>query len=890
MPDEPSRIERGDILATDSGIVATVDGEQRELGDEPGVSLLLALRNRLGLRGVRPGCGVGECGACTVLVDGAPERSCQMPIEAARGRDIATPESLAGHDGDHPLRRAFLAGQAAQCGYCINGMLMTLASLDVDAGADDVREALDEHICRCFAHARIEAAALDGLAGREPVPAWRIVPSRLAGEPTGAAVLPPAIEAEPRVERWVRLSDTGTIEVSTGKVELGQGISTAIAQIAAAQLQVSTDRVEVQPVSTRRAPDEGRTAGSDSIDTGGAAVAVAAAAFRRLVTERAATVLARSSEDLTTGRDGVLAADGTVVLRWEELAAHGPVEGDITSEDLPGWDLTPLGEATPRSDLASKVGGGAAYVHDLQLPGMLHARALLPPSYDARPEGLDAEGLRQREGVVEVVADDRLLVVIADEEHRAIAAVSGAAARTRWDLAPTQLDGWTADAYRQLETERHVALEQGDPGQDEPSHRATYEVPYHAHAPMAPSCAVALHEDGRTTVWSHTQGVYALRKELAALLAVAPEQVEVVYQEGPGCYGQTLADDAAGFAALAAQRVPGTPVRFQFSSEDEFRWEPHGPAGLVDLAATLDTTGCVTAWDHRTLSDAHGTRVRGDGAGLMVGWLGAARRERVWPGAKEAGARNAIPTYAFPAIHAVADAARGPLRTGSLRTLGSFLNVFAAESFMDELAERAGRDPLEFRLAHLQDARAAQVLSLAAETIGWRPHVGPSGRGIGIAFSRYKSVKAYVAQAVEVSVDAETAEIEVTRIVTACDAGAIVNPDGLVNQLEGGTLQALSRTLVERVQLGSNGVADPGWLDYPVLRSGAVPPVETVLVRHDAPPLGAGEASTPPLAPAVANAIDDAIGVRLRTLPLGGDALRRRLYELDERETERVLL
>lgn len=860
-----------------------VNGESHELGPTGG-TLLDLLRGRLGLYGARAGCGVAACGVCTVLLDGRPERACQLPLTSVEGREVVTPEGLGTPDDPHPVQQAFLHEQAAQCGFCTNGMIMTVAGLkDDEDAATTIPAALDEHLCRCYAHARIERAVARVLGADVPDPGWRFVEPGDGADGADDRHDPFAVvEVGDRVE----LRPDGRFAIRVGKVELGQGITTALRQVAAAQLATSVERVVAEPVVTAASPDEGGTTGSQSLEKAGRAVAEAAAGFRQLLLERAAGELGVVVDEVEL-RDGeVVTADGATRLSLVDLARRGPIAGDTSAAVT--WDVEPIGRPVPRADLVPKLTGSAAFVHDVVLPGMVYARALLPPTYDARLVGIDPDAVRAWPEVVDVLLDERLVVVVAESDGVARAAVDALARSAEWD-APQGQVGPMPRGFRDIPVDDHLTVRDDVAAEacvDGTTRSATYEAPYQSHATIAPACAVVEVDDDRTTVLAHTQNPYRLRSEIAGLLERDVEKVHVEYADGPGCYGQSLADDAAGFAAIAARAVPGRPVRFQFTSQDEFAWDAHGPAGLVDVSATLGPDGGLRSWDHRVLSDAHGTRVRGRGQDLMAAWLASGPAQRYWPGAKEAGARNAVPPYRIPQVTARHDAVRGPLRTGSLRTLGSFLNVFAVESFVDELAEQAGQDPVRFRLDHLDDPRARHVLATAADAIGYRDHVGPSGRGIGIAYARYKGDKAHVAQAVEVAVDRETFDVAVVRVVTVCDAGRIVNPDGLANQLDGGTLQGVSRTLHEQAVPGRTG---DGWLGYPVLRAAAVPSLDTILVSSCGRPLGAGEASTPAVAPAIANAVDDAIGVRLRSLPIDAASLMRRLYELEGADAERVL-
>lgn len=826
-----------------------VNGVERSVDSDPATPLIQVLRSALDLRGVRPGCAIGECGACAVLVDDRPVRSCQTPLSEVEGTTVTTPEGL-----DSPVRQAFLDEQAAQCGYCVNGIMMSVAGvLRTNPAAEpaDARAALSDHLCRCGTHHRI-LRAVDRLVGapvRDP-DAVRRPPESTADADADQVPDPPgALRGAPNIEDWVRALPDGRIEVRSGRVELGQGVRTSIGQIAAAEIGVPVDQVVVRSAATDGTPDEGYTAGSASLEQGGEAVARAAAAYRR-----------------------------------RREAGEQPT-GPITSDDVPRWSGYPLGEPVDRTDLVEKL-TGAAYLHDLVLPGMLHARALLPPTYDARPLSLDVEAVRSIPGVLTVVRDGGVLIVLAETEPLAVRGVERLARSAVWEDPGLAV----GPPLRERPATTHPVLD--EPGVGAGGGRtvtASYAKPYEAHGSMAPSCAVAQFDDEGYTVWTHSQGVYPLRRELAAMSGEDESRVVVRHLDGPGCYGHNGADDAAGFAVRAARAVPGRPVRFQFSLSDELGWEPYGSQMSGDLSATLDDQNALSSWRYVVRTDAHTARPHGTGDRLVAAWLSADGPERPWAGTGEGGVRNAVPIYAVPARHVSAEYARGPLRTSALRTLGAYFNLFAIESFMDELAEAAGVDPVAFRLAHLRDERAREVLRTVVDAVDWRERVGPSGRGIGVAVARYKSSKAYVAQAVEVRVDTTTGSITVPRVVTACDAGGIVNPDGLRNQLEGGTLQGLSRALHEEVRYGSSGVESRDWTSYPVLRFAEVPDLRTILLdRPGHRPLGAGEASTPVTPAALANAVDDAVGIRVRKLPLTPERLRSRLEELTDEELERV--
>lgn len=861
----------------------TVNGAEQAVTAPASTPLALVLRNELGLKGVRVGCGIGECGACTVVVDGRATRSCSTPLEAVAGCSVATPEGLGTPTSPGAVQQAFLVRQAGQCGYCVNGMTMAVAALAANGPVDEAQllGELDTHLCRCGSHRRLLAAARaavgiahDDDRPRDPVAPPSDIPVDEADVPVGLAV-----------ESRLRLLPDGVVEVLPGKVELGQGIRTAFAQVVAAHLGISVDQVVVRSVTTGVSPDEAFTSGSTSLDEEGVRLACAATALRRLLAVRAAALLGAAPEQIEI--DGVVRGPGGAVLSLDVLAAAGPITGVVEPSDRPRWGESPLGHDVPRDDLAIKLTGAPAYVHDVTLPGMVHARVLLPPRYDAELVACDPTPARELPGVLDVVVDGRLLLVVAEQEHQAVRARDRLAAHTSWtggELATPEPAPRAVDH----EVRRNDPL----PIHDDALHHVTarYSKPYEAHAPIAPSCAVAEERDGRLHVIAHTQGAYPLAREIARLVGLDAEQVTVEHGDGPGCYGHTCADDAAALAAVTARRLPGRPVRLLLDVDDEFAWEPYGPALRADLEAWLDTHGRIVGWRAQVVSDVHDTRPRGAGDCLIPAWLRESRVPRPRPSGAYA-ARNAVPLYDIPALAVRADYVAGPLRTSALRSLGAYGNLFAVESFVDELAEAAGQDPLAFRLRHLTDRRARAVLEAAADRGGWQSRVGASGRGLGLAVGRYKDVKAYAAVLAHVRVDTTTGDVRVERVVVACDAGGVVNPDGAHNQIEGGVMQGLSRTLHEAVRFGAEGIRTRDWTTYPVLAFSEVPDVDVMLLdRRRSRPLGVGESVTPLVPAAVANAVDDAIGVRVRSLPLTAARLRARLEELDDDELARVRL
>ncbi|WP_363320828.1 molybdopterin cofactor-binding domain-containing protein [Ramlibacter sp.] len=412
---------------------------------------------------------------------------------------------------------------------------------------------------------------------------------------------------------------------------------------------------------------------------------------------------------------------------------------------------------------------------------------------------------------------------------------------------------------------------------------AGYVRPYQLHGSIGPSCAVAQVQDGTTTVWTHSQGVFPLRKALAELLGQGDDKVRCIHVEGSGCYGHNAADDVAGDAALLAQALPGRPVRVQWMREDEHMWEPYGPPMVTGLQAALDASGTITSWRFEVWSNTHNQRP-GKAGDLLAGQHVA----RAFPPSppkpgqqpEGAGDRNSIPLYAIPNLQVLHHFIPGmPLRVSALRSLGAYMNVFSIESFMDEVARAAAADPVAFRLKHLQDARAQEVIRVAAARFGWDGWHRQPGRGRGFAFARYKNLAAYCAIACEVEVRRDTGELSVLRVVAAVDSGEVASPDGVRNQMEGGIVQSTSWTLSEEVRFDTTRVLSRDWAGYPILRFPRVPQsVEVHIVpRPGQPFLGTGEAAQGPMSAALANAVADATGVRVRQLPLTRDRLRQAL-------------
>jgi CO/xanthine dehydrogenase Mo-binding subunit len=598
--------------------------------------------------------------------------------------------------------------------------------------------------------------------------------------------------------------------------------------------------------------------------------------------------------------------DGTItdpatdrsITYWELFGGQRfgrPVTGRVQPKKASDHRL--VGQVTTRLDLPAKVTGAPSFVHDLDLPGMVHGRIVRPPSYQARLVSVDEQAVAQMPGVIRVVRDGSFLGVIAEREEQAIWAREALQASALWrdESADAGRLPSAETLYTHLlnqPTQSHLVVDGAltadpiplivAPADAARTLNAAYYRPYVMHASLGPSAAVAQWMDDKLTVWSHTQGAFLLRGAIAQVLGMEPADVRVIHAEGSGCYGHNGADDAGLDAALLARALPGRPVSLKWMRADEHKWEPYGPAMVLKMQASLNQHGDIIAWNQDIWSYPHSGRPRPSSdreratSGLLAAWHlerpFAQPPRRIMPGRHSGSYRNADPLYAFSRRRiAVHEAANSPLRTSSLRSLGAYANVFAIESFMDELALAAGVDPVAFRLQHLTDERARAVIEAAAAKAGWQPKTEPSvsGRGQGIAFAQYKNIQCYTAIVVEAAVERESGQIRLERAVIAADAGQVVNPDGLSNQLEGGFIQAASWTLMEEVGFDRTGVTSRDWESYPILRFTDMPPViETVLLnRPQLPFLGSGEAAQNPTPAAIANAVFDAIGVRLRQLP-----------------------
>lgn len=717
--------------------------------------------------------------------------------------------------------------------------------------------------------------------------------------PTAAKVFAQSASTTPgdldpqSLDSWLAIAQDGTVTIFTSKVELGTGIETALAQIAAEELDVSWKHVKVVMGDTALTVDQSATGGSRTIERAGPQIRQAAAAARKELLRLAAEKLGAPAEKLAV-REGVVTVQGipakqvsyaqliggrhfNVKIKAEGAAADLKLAHDVQAKSVK--EYATVGTTVPRFDLPPKVTGEAVYIHDIRVPGMLHGRPVRPPVINTDPISIDEGSIRTIPGVVMIVREGKFVGVVAQTEWAAIRAAQSL--KVTWSKPATKLPANAEEVYAYLKNTKPMrsqkAVDKGNMdtafSQAKKTYERAYRWPFQMHGMIGPSCAVADVKGDRATIWSGTQGPFRTRKNIATLLKLPEQNVRVIYHEGSGSYGRLATDDGVEDAALLS-RAAGAPVRVQWSREDEHGWAPKGPAQVDEVRAAVDGDGKLMGWDFVDLSLP---RTEADGTPMLASFqLGIKPTSPDSPN----GSQSAGEIYAVDNQRIVANlinwrfAEPIPLRTSQLRAPGDIARCFATESLLDEIAADLKSDPVEFRLRYLtQDTRGTDCLRAAADKAQWQnrpspapPAGGALARGRGVALTRRAG--AYVAAVAEIEINRSTGQIAVKRIVCSHDCGLIINPDGIKNQIEGNVIQGVSRALFEEVTFDANGVTSLDWRTYPILKFTDVPDLEVVLInRPDIAPLGAGEPATIPLAAAIGNAIFDATGLRLREGP-----------------------
>ena len=661
---------------------------------------------------------------------------------------------------------------------------------------------------------------------------------------------------DPReVDSFLAIHRDGSVTIYTSKVDVGTGLRIAMSQMVAEELDIPVDRVTVVEGDTAITPNHGGTGGSTGIPQGGVELRRAAATARQALMKLGA----QPGTNI-----GALAGGKRLNLKVDPNA---PLKDPKT--------YTIVGRPVLRPDVPDKCTGRNVYVQDFSLPGMLHGRVIHPPSIGAKLMSLDESSIRTIPGARVVVRIQNFLGIVAPDEWAAIRAAKELKVTWTEEQGLPGSDNLDRHVRESVPDHDETIVNKGDPAAALPGTTkqlsALYAWPIQSHASLGPSCAVADVRPEGTTIWTASQGPHGMRANFSRIFGIPEDKLRVIFLDGSGSYGGNGNDDAAADALLLSRAI-GKPVRVQWMREDEHAWDPKGPPQVLEIRGGLDNDNRIAAWEthmwlpmniqgNRPLVSVDGagiTQPHGQGAVLM--------------------SQNGDPPYAASNVRVVVHYLKGtPLRPSNLRAPGKVANVFAVESFTDELAAAAGVDAVEFRLRGLTDPRALDVIKRAAEMIGWEGRPSPNRRtingnvltGRGFAYARYKQAENYVAIAMEVAVDRNTGKINVRRIACAHDGGLIVNPDGLRNQIEGSILQTLGRALHEEVKFDRSRVTSVDWASYPILSFPDVPSLDVALIdRPSLPPLGAGEASTAPVAAAVANAVFDATGIRLRRVPL----------------------
>lgn len=846
----------------------TVNGRSHRVRPEPDRTLLVVLREELGLTGAKYGCGEGACGACTVLMDGAPVRSCVTAVAEADGRSVTTVEGLAS-DGLHPVQRAFLDEGAMQCGYCTPGMVMSaVALLQNEPHPDRARivKAMNGNLCRCAGYTRIVRAIQRAAAGEveaaeptgkddgapltlpRPASPWDLTE---AEDRDWFDVLPPGLVVVlPPGElpgawtagggAWIHVGEDGTVTAFTGKADVGQDNRTALALIVGAELGLPPTSVRVVMGDTDVCPWDMGTFGSRSIPDAGPTLAATAAGTRAHLLRLAAERLEVDAADLSVAgcRIGVRGTDRSV--GFGEL-----VEGLRRVETVGGPAPKRFGQAggaAGKLQAEETVTGRRRFPTDVSRPGMLHGLVLRPPAYGATLRSLDLSAAAALPGAT-TVEEDGFVGVAAPDPDLALRAVE--AIKAEWNLTeqpgeedleehlrshPVEAEGWAA-AHLEETGDVDRALEEAEVRLD-----ATYTAAYIQHVPLETRVAVAEWEGRRLTVWTGTQRPFGVREQVARELGVPEHDVRVIVPTtGTGFGGKHSGEAAVAASRLA--RAAGAPVKVRWSRQEELTWAYFRPAAVIDVSAGVSRDGHLTAWGF--------TNINSGAAGIDLPYDVEHTRIRYQP-------------------------AESPLPQGSYRGLAATANAFARESHVDELAHAIGMDPVEMRLRNLSDKRLAEVLRTAVDRAGWegRASLG-DGRGLGVALGFEKDGR--VATTAEVQAGSD-GSIAVTRIVTAFDCGAVIDPDNLRNQVEGATIMGLGGALFEAMRFREGRILNPSLNSYRVPRFADVPEIDVVLIdRKGQPSAGAGETPIIAVAPAIANAIFAATGRRIRSMPLAPD-------------------
>lgn len=807
-----------------------VNGQDRDVEADADTPLLYVLRDQLGLKGTKYGCGVGVCGICTIMIDGTPQHSCMVPLHKAAGRSITTIEGLA-QVPDHPVIAAWTAEQVPQCGYCQPGQILAASALlaeHPDPSDAQIDAAMSEVLCRCGAYERIRRA-IRTAAG--PVQGW-----------DRSAEIASRTERDcHRLNAFVSVCRDGMVEVTVARTEMGQGIATAAAMLVAEEMEVSLDRVGITfaPAATVYAnPLFGNqsTSGSASVRGAWEQMRVAGAQAREMLRAAAAEAWHVPREQCRAQAGAIVHADGRQTNYGELARAASDMKPPRNPPLKSPEAFTLIGTPTPRIDVPDMTRGRTVYGIDFSVPNMKVAVVARCPTFGGRAARYDATRTRAIDGVRDVIEIEPGIAVVADDFWSAQR--GRAALAIEWepgDLATLDSKGIRAQLRNAVTKKGRTVRDDGDAlralKRTDKVIEALYETPYLAHACLEPmNCVADVHPD-RCEVWVGTQAQSSARATAASVSGLALSAVSVHTLNAGGGFGRRLENDFVA-EAVAISKAIGLPAQVLWTRDDDLQHDFYRPANCVMFqAAAADAD--VQAWFQRIAGPEFAL------SGIDI-------------------------PYAIPNLRVETKAVDPGIPTGAWRSVGASQNAFGIECFIDELASQAGVDPIEFRLRLLANApHHREVLALAAQKANWGSPL-PAGQGRGVAV--YKSYRSWVAEVAEVEVI--DGKIRVLRVVCAIDCGFVVNPDGVVAQLEGAVAQALSAALKEKITIADGAVIERNFRDYPLLTLAEMPTVDVHIVPSNEAPRGVGEPGIPPLAPAVANAVFAATGVRLRRLPL----------------------
>lgn len=704
----------------------------------------------------------------------------------------------------------------------------------------------------------------------------------LASTSTTAALRPAKAVAKDLVDSFISLEPNGKVTIFVGKVDLGTGTKTALAQMAADELDVAFEQIEMVMGDTATTPDQWLTGANLTIAQGGGELRKACATARAALLTRASTKLGAPVDQLQVERGIVrLKSDASKTVSYTDLmqgAKTTDLKVDAKAAIKPATDYKWVGKSIPRVDIPAKVTGQFEYAHDVRLPGMLHARVVRADALGARLQSVDDSQARKVTGFVQTVRKGDFVAVVAKSEWAAVKAAR--AIKLTWSAGTglpdkaTVFDYWRKQPLAKEEATQKVGDAPAALAASDRRVKASYEFAVQTHASIGPSCAVADFASGNLVVWSPSQATHSMQSELAAITGVAAEKIRLLYADGSGCYGRNGHEDATADAALIATMI-GKPVRVQWMRADETARAPKSPPRAMDMEAGFDKEGNLQAWSADFyIALNHIVAFKPLDFPLLAATDVGMPKPGNWVGFlfQNAGAPYAVPNISVKTKHIE----KAFFRSAHLRSPGRIENTFANESFMDELAVEAKVDPAEFRLKHIKDPRAVAVIKAAMKRANWQTRLaGVSNnaqadiaKGRGISYVRYNNTTTYVAAVAEVEVNRKTGEVKVSRVCVGHDCGQIINPDGLANQIEGGVIQTVSRTLMEQVQWDSTQVTSVDWASYPILRFPDVPRVEVDMINTPGDvSWGAGEPTPTAIPAAIGNAIFDATGVRLRSIP-----------------------